>query len=330
MLRHVVSCRSSWVGLGWGIGLCTVGCVHLPFFQHSFTSFSTQVTVLRTLLVTVRGGGGGGSRGLRYEQDAGAPSPAELNSGVHVVLLPLLLDAIAALPACSPPQVQRAFIQSKCREGGSSTRQANHVIGFVSFHIPHTTQQNAAIDLLAEVGAMHMTVPQLRRLLRLLQPHADDAGDDDDRPARCPAHLSRLLRCLGRMVGEERFPGPSHYLWMDGGPHAGVRLRPLAGFSRRHYSFVSWIQLEDETGGGSLLCSSSYRPYLFSLVAEDGTALDAYFLPSSSGGGAGGSGRCYTLQLEYRRNKVRACVCAWIVWIGCRVAWGGCVRVRAL
>lgn len=31
--------------------------------------------------------------------------PAELNSGMHIVLLPLLLDAIEALPACSAPQV---------------------------------------------------------------------------------------------------------------------------------------------------------------------------------------------------------------------------------
>lgn len=141
---------------------------------------------------------------------------------------------------------------------------------------------------------MHMTVPHLRRLLRCLQPRADG-----NPPARRPAHLSRLLRCLGRMVGEERSPGPSHYFWLDGGAHSGVRLRPLAGFSRRHYSFVTWVKLEGEGGSTPL---SVYRPYLFSFVAEDGTALDAYFVPS---GGGGGGGRCFTLQLEYRRNKVR-------------------------
>jgi len=140
-----------------------------------------------------------------------------------------------------------------------------------------------------------MTVPHLRRLLRLLQPLGNDEAS-----ARRPANLSRLLRCLGRMVGEERFPGPSHYFWLDGGAHAGVRLRPLVGFSRRHYSFVTWVRLEEDDG--------SRRPHLFSLVSEEGTALDAYFLPSSGSGGSSG-GQCFTLQLEYRRNKV--CMCTW-------------------
>lgn len=149
---------------------------------------------------------------------------------------------------------------------------------------------------------MHMTVPQLRRLLRLLQPH-----HPDDSPAHRPAHTRRLLRCLSRMVGEERATGPSHYLWMDGGTHSGLRLRPLAGFSKRHYSFITWLRLDAEggaEGGFSPSSSSSYRPYLFSLVAEDGTALEAYFIPSSSTTDAGGGGRCFSLQLEVRRDKV--------------------------
>ena len=166
------------------------------------------------------------------------------------------------------------------------------------------TTQNAAIDLLAEIGTVHMTVPHLHWLLRMLQPRTD--GNDDANAtavARRPANLSRLLRCLDRMVEEERFAGPSHYLWLDGGPQSGLHLRPLAGFSRRHYSFVTWVCLE----AGVADPSSSYKPYLFSLVAEDGTALDAYFTPTGGGGGGGGGGGQqghYALQLEYRRNKV--------------------------
>lgn len=177
------------------------------------------------------------------------------------------------------------------------------------------TTQNAAIDLLAEVGAVHMTVPHLRRLVRMLQPRTDSGGDANAAAtttptARRPANLSRLLRCLDRTVEEERFAGPSHYLWLDGGPQSGLRLRPLAGFSRRHYSFVTWVCLEADAAD-----PSAYRPYLFSLVAEDGTALDAYFVPTGGGGGGGQQGH-YALQLEYRRNKVggmKRCVHASLV-----------------
>lgn len=157
-----------------------------------------------------------------------------------------------------------------------------------------------------------MTVPHLRRLLHMLQPCTDGNGGDDadaavaTTAARRPANLSRLLRCLDRMVEEECFLGPSHYLWLDGGPQSGLRLRPLAGFSRRHYSFVTWVWLE---AGAHI---ASCRPYMFSFVGEDGTALDAFFTPARSGGGQQ-QGR-YALQLEYRRNKVErmewnACAC---------------------
>lgn len=168
---------------------------------------------------------------------------------------------------------------------------------------PTTKTQNAALDLLAEVGAVHMTVPHLRRLLRMLHPRDGEADADAAAvAARRPANLSQLLCCLDRMVEEERFAGPSDFLWLDGGPHSGLRLRPLAGFSRRHYSFVTWVCLE----AGAI---ASYRPYMFSFVGEDGTALDAYFTPTAGGGGQQGR---YALQLEYRRNKVgggMGCVC---------------------
>lgn len=144
-----------------------------------------------------------------------------------------------------------------------------------------------------------MSVPHLRRLLRMLQPRTDGNDDNADAAAatsaRRPANLGRLLRCLDCMMEEERFAGPSDYLWLDGGPHSGLRLRPLAGFSRRHYSFVTWVCMEASAD------IASYRPYLFSLVAEDGTALDAYFTPTAGGGGQQGR---FALQLEYRRNKV--------------------------
>lgn len=59
-----------------------------------------QVTVFRMLraLVSRRAG----NNGHRQQE----PSPSELNSEVHKVLLPLLLDAIEALPPCSAPQVR--------------------------------------------------------------------------------------------------------------------------------------------------------------------------------------------------------------------------------
>lgn len=158
------------------------------------------------------------------------------------------------------------------------------------------------MDLLAEVGGVHMTVPQLRRLLRLLQPHPTDS------PAHRPAHMRRLLRCLGHMVEEERATGPSHYWWLDGRAHSGMRLRPLAGFSKRHYSFVSWLRLEAEGGFPASSSPPSYRPYLFSFVAEDGTALEAHFVPTGGADCGGGGGRCFSLQLEVRRNKVRPSV----------------------
>lgn len=59
-----------------------------------------QVTVFRMLraLVSRRVG----NNGHRQQE----PSPSELNSEVHKVLLPLLLDAVQALPPCSAPQVR--------------------------------------------------------------------------------------------------------------------------------------------------------------------------------------------------------------------------------
>ncbi len=66
-----------------------------------------QVTVLRMLRALVSGGGGDGGNGHHLGDAAAAagPSPSELNSEVHAVLLPLLLDTIPALPPCSAPQV---------------------------------------------------------------------------------------------------------------------------------------------------------------------------------------------------------------------------------
>ena len=56
-----------------------------------------------------RGVGASGHQQQQQPHDGGArgPSPSELNSGVHCVLLPLLLEAVEALPPCSAPQVGR-------------------------------------------------------------------------------------------------------------------------------------------------------------------------------------------------------------------------------
>jgi hypothetical protein len=268
--------------------------------------------------------------GPGHDAGAGRPSPSELNSGMHALLLPLLLDAVEGLPACSAPQVGVEGMKRGDEKGGGLYSLWEWELGLsinsplsLSLSSPlhihkhkHKHAQNAAIDLLAEVGAVHMPVPHLRRLLRLLQPTTHTHHPNNGNNARRPANLSKLLRCLDRMVGEDRSPGPSHYWWLDGGPQSGMRLRPLLGFSRRHYTFVTWVRLEGE-GAASFSSSSSpsssssssspsvpYRPHLFSFVAEDGTALDAYFLPAGGGSGRGGDGRCFALQVEYRRNKV--------------------------
>jgi hypothetical protein len=114
------------------------------------------------------------------------------------------------------------------------------------------------------------------------------------------------LDALQRMIREDE--GPSQYFTFDG-IESGLQLRPVAHWSRKHYSACVWVCVDRPPCNGDCIRAASfapdappalqYKPHLFSLVAEDGTALEAYLLPVPSND----SGQMYALQLEHRRSK---------------------------
>ena len=76
---------------------------------------------------------------------------------------------------------------------------------------------------------------------------------------------------------------------------------------QQHRKTVSSSSNATSVGAGASNSTPSwYTPYIFSFIAEDGTAFEAYLTPipsSSPSSAGGGQQQQYSLQLEHRRNK---------------------------
>lgn len=138
----------------------------------------------------------------------------------------------------------------------------------------------------------------------------------------------RLIKALARMVVEDgaegteewdggrtrdrkgRREGPLNYFFLEGS-EAGLRLRPFAPWSPRHYSFFTWFCLTDLPSPSP---SSSFplKPrQLLMLTADDGVTLSLSFVPMSAPPSLLPSPRAFAVQLAYRRPKGPSQLITW-------------------
>jgi len=161
--------------------------------------------------------------------------------------------------------------------------------------------QHASIDLMAEVGAKYLNVAQLKRVFRLLHPREESM----------PVYTRNVLDALQTMVTPD--VGPAQFFLFDG-VKSGLRLPPFANWSRKHYSFCTWLWVDRPACGGEcdwrknmrglsdsfVTALDRYKPHIVSLLSEDGTGIEMYLTPPHQPDGR----VLFEVRLEIRRGKL--------------------------
>lgn len=167
--------------------------------------------------------------------------------------------------------------------------------------------QRLVMDLIWFLGSHSITVAQLKKIFRLMQPlHAADvqstaaggaanvASASFNAPLQ-PPWLCGLLTALRGMMDDK--PGPQRFFLLDG-ISSGLRLPPMPRWpAPRGYTFCAWVRLEAapsarSVGGGSVTSPVCIHappvagaPCLFSFCGERGQGVAACFIPLRKGHG---------------------------------------------
>lgn len=146
--------------------------------------------------------------------------------------------------------------------------------------------QGLAVDLVRHLGSHSVTVAQLKKIFRLLQPLSASstkrAGITTATTATPlqPPWMCCLLRALRGMMDDD--PGPQRLFLLDG-VSSGLRLPRMPRWpAQKGYTFFAWVRLEGRPASSSDTATTpvAEAPCLFSFCgAQRGQGVAACFIP---------------------------------------------------
>ncbi|CAM9689057.1 unnamed protein product, partial [Hapterophycus canaliculatus] len=142
------------------------------------------------------------------------------------------------------------------------------------------------VDLVRHLGSHSVSVAQLKKIFRLLQPLAASSTKRTGIPAATnstplqPPWMCCLLRALRGMMDDE--PGPQRLFLLDG-VDSGLRLPRMPRWpAQKGYTFCAWVRLEARpaSSSDSVPPRVAEAPCLFSFCgAQQGQGVAACFIP---------------------------------------------------
>lgn len=146
--------------------------------------------------------------------------------------------------------------------------------------------QGLAVDLVGHLGSHSVSVAQLKKIFRLLQPLSASSTKRTGIPSSTtttplqPPWMCCLLRALRGMMDDE--PGPQRLFLLDG-VNSGLRLPRMPRWpAQKGYTFCAWVRLEARPApsSDSMTIPVAEAPCLFSLCGtQRGQGVAACFLP---------------------------------------------------
>ncbi|CAM9505032.1 unnamed protein product, partial [Scytosiphon promiscuus] len=244
-----------------------------------------------------RGPGNEDGSGVR-EEDANMWEPPEIR---NPFVVPLIFQLLPGWPASQQDLIMKIFRKLLKGGGGGMVNRSlccdvqPALMDQLLDMIPRLDEggsewedglQGLAVDLVRHLGSHSVSVAQLKKVFRLLQPLSASSTKRPGMPSQTattplqPPWMCCLLRALRGMMDDE--PGPQRLFLLDG-VESGLRLPRMPRWpAQKGYTFCAWVRLEARPASSSDGATTpvAEAPCLFSFCgAQRGQGVAACFLP---------------------------------------------------